>query len=123
MNAYGPTFRLPAVVRSFGFDMDAWSRSADAWAVTHKPSHCMFAIDLPRQRDDETMIDPFSFGARLIHVCDGHEPPTREEQRALAHEALKFWAVAFGLREAPVSNPAEYVEDPDGGGPLLDDDS
>lgn len=117
-DAFGPTFRLPAVVRSFGFVPEEWSRSDDAWAVTHKPSHCTFAIDLPKQRDDDTLLDPFSFSARLIHVCAGHEPPTRSEQRDLAHAALKFWAVAFGLREAPVRNPALPVDEFDDDIPL-----
>jgi hypothetical protein len=97
MNAFGPTFQLPAVVTRFICDPEAWSREEDAPLVTHHPTHCVFEVALPGNMDDLNFVDAFSFGARLIHVCDGNPLPTREQQRALAHEALTFWALEQGL--------------------------
>lgn len=97
MNAFGPTFQLPAVVTQFVCDPEAWSMHDEAPVVMHHPTHCTFEVSLPGSIDEGHFIDAFSFGARLIHVCDGNELPTREEQKSLAHEALTFWALERGL--------------------------
>lgn len=97
MNAYGPTFRLPSVVTRADCDPEAWARNEDASLVTHHATHCSFEIGLVDRPGDDVIPDAFAFGARLIHVCDGHELPTRDQQRSLAQEALIFWALEHGF--------------------------
>jgi hypothetical protein len=112
MNMTGQLFHLPRGVFSFSFEETHWSKLDEASAVHHEPTHCVFEITLPDDCDENTPVNGLMLGARLVHVCDGHAVPAREEQETLAREAIAYWAVELGImRRASADQPVPEIDD------------
>ena len=55
---------------------------------------------MPEGAAGSETIGPLDLRAHLIHVCDGHDVPSRHRQERLAREAIVYFCIATGLLDA-----------------------